>query len=101
MDEIVVTGSHVAVIEKFKYEMMKAFEMSDLGILSVYLGIKIVHSREGIRLEQSQYAKRILENESLLDCNLASVPMEQKQKLLKKGDSDEVDATKYRQRQVV
>jgi hypothetical protein len=40
VDDLVITGSSLAVVEKFKEEMKRAFLMSDLGLLS-YLGIEV------------------------------------------------------------
>jgi hypothetical protein len=41
VDDLVITGSSLAVVEKFKEEMKRAFLMSDLGLLSFYLGIEV------------------------------------------------------------
>jgi hypothetical protein len=41
MDDLVITGSSLAAVEDFKEEMKKVFLMSDLGLLSFYLGIEV------------------------------------------------------------
>jgi hypothetical protein len=41
VDDLIVTGSDPAEILKFKKEMTTQFEMSDLGLLSYYLGIEV------------------------------------------------------------
>jgi hypothetical protein len=41
VDDLIVTGSDPAEILKFKREMTTQFEMSDLGLLSYYLGIEV------------------------------------------------------------
>jgi hypothetical protein len=41
VDDLVITGSSLAVVEEFKEEMMWAFLMSNLGLLSFYLGIEV------------------------------------------------------------
>lgn len=41
VDDLIVTGSSEKQIEVFKQQMSKAFEMSDLGKLSYYLGIEV------------------------------------------------------------
>jgi hypothetical protein len=41
VDDLIVTGSNPAEILKFKQEMTTQFEMSDLGLLSFYLGIEV------------------------------------------------------------
>jgi hypothetical protein len=39
--DLVTTGSSLAAAKEFKEEMKKAFMMSDLGLLSFYLGIEV------------------------------------------------------------
>jgi hypothetical protein len=41
VDDLIVIGSDPAKIQKFKKEMTTQFEMSDLGLLSYYLGIEV------------------------------------------------------------
>jgi hypothetical protein len=51
--------------------------MSDLGLLSFYLGIEVHQSDSGITLRQTAYAKRIVELTGLTDCNPTLTPMEE------------------------
>lgn len=39
VDDLLVTGSSLRLIQEFKLEMATKFEMSDLGPLTYYLGI--------------------------------------------------------------
>jgi hypothetical protein len=41
VDDLVITGSSLAVVEEFKKEMKRAFLMSDLRLLSFYLSIEV------------------------------------------------------------
>jgi hypothetical protein len=41
--------------------MATVFKMSDLGLLTYYLGIQVQQSSKGIILSQESYAKKILE----------------------------------------
>jgi hypothetical protein len=41
VDDLVITGSKTGEIVEFKAQMKKMFEMSDLGLLSYYLGIEV------------------------------------------------------------
>ena len=60
VDDLIVTGSDPAEIMKFKTEMTTQFEMSDLGLLSFYLGIEVDQQLDFITIKQSSYAKMIL-----------------------------------------
>jgi hypothetical protein len=53
----------------------EVFSMSDLGLLTYYLGIEVKNGEEGMTLSQSCYAKKILEKGGLADCNPCQVPM--------------------------
>jgi hypothetical protein len=70
--------------------------MSDLGLLSLYLGIEVHQGDSGIILWQTAYAKRVVELAGLTDCNPALTPMEERLKLSHDSITEEVDATQYR-----
>jgi hypothetical protein len=50
VDDLIITGSDVDEINRFKKEMTRLFLMSDLGPLSFYLGIEVKQGAEGITL---------------------------------------------------
>ncbi|KAG6470837.1 hypothetical protein ZIOFF_071917 [Zingiber officinale] len=76
--------------------MMIEFEMSDLGLLSYYLGIEVEQQKSRILLRQSTYAKKILSQFKMADCNATKHPMEPKTQLHKDLEGTPVDATEYR-----
>jgi len=41
VDDLLITGSSEKLIEEFKQDMMQAFEMSDLGLMTYFLGLDI------------------------------------------------------------
>ena len=71
VDDLVITGTKEAEVESFKEEMKATFQMSDLGLLSFYLGIEVHQDSSGISLRQTVYAKRIVELGGLTGCNPA------------------------------
>ena len=96
VDDLIITGTSQESIDAFKKQMMSTFSMSDLGLLSYYLGME-VNQREGVTtLCQSAYTIKILEQAGMKGCNPCHVPMENKLKLSKNDKSPTVDATKYR-----
>ena len=58
VDDLVITGIKDVEVAAFKEEMKVAFQMSDLGLLSFYLGIEVHQDHSGITLRQTAYAKR-------------------------------------------
>lgn len=96
VDDLIVTGSNEREINKFKEQMMKEFEMSNLGLLSYYLGIEVSQTKEGVSLKQRTYAKRILEEFGMIDCNPTASPMDPKLKLVKDEDGESTDPTIFK-----
>jgi hypothetical protein len=41
VNDLVITGTKEAEVQAFKEEMKATFQMSDLGLLSFYLGIEV------------------------------------------------------------
>jgi hypothetical protein len=76
--------------------MSTVFRMSDLGLLTYYLGIEVKQSDEGISLFQGSYAKKILEKGGLLDCNPCQVPMQPKLKVRNESNFVLVNVSMYR-----
>jgi hypothetical protein len=95
-DDLLITGADEKEIAKFKQQMKELFKMSDLGLLSYYLGIE-VHQKPGeITLCQEAYTKKILQSCAMEDCNPTQVSMKPRLKLSKRSKAPAVDATEYR-----
>ena len=48
VDDLLVTRSNVMLIEQFKQEMMKVFEMTNLGVMAYFLGMEIRQDQQGV-----------------------------------------------------
>lgn len=70
--------------------------MTDLGRLSYYLGIEVKQGTECIELNQSSYAKKILEKDGLGDCNSTKYPMDPKEHISKDEKGRTVDPKMYK-----
>ncbi|XP_066365203.1 uncharacterized mitochondrial protein AtMg00810-like [Miscanthus floridulus] len=70
--------------------------MSDLSILSYYLGIEMRQGKEELTLGQSAYSSKLLEWSSMAECKPCMTPMEEWLKLMKASTTVMVDATLYR-----
>ncbi|KAL0341478.1 UNVERIFIED_CONTAM: Retrovirus-related Pol polyprotein from transposon RE2 [Sesamum calycinum] len=46
VDDLIYTGNNEKMIQDFKEDMMKTFEMSDLGLMHFFLGIEINQEKE-------------------------------------------------------
>jgi hypothetical protein len=96
VDDLVIRGSNSEEIQKFKLLMAKAFKMSDLSLLTYYLGIEVDQGEQGMTLSQGNYAMKILERCGLHDCNSCDVPMQSRLKLKKESNSPPVNPIEYR-----
>lgn len=68
VDDLIITGKSREDINQFKVQMMDEFNMSDLGLLSYYLGIEVEQGEKQISLRQSAYACRILKQFGMSEC---------------------------------
>jgi hypothetical protein len=96
VDDLIVTGGDPAEIAVFKRQMTSEFEMSDLGLLSYYLGIEVKQEEDCITIKQTGYAKKVLSRFGMQDCNPTKVPINPGTVLHDDKEGVQVDATEYR-----
>jgi hypothetical protein len=96
VDDILVTGSNELLVEEFKQEMMNVFEMTDLGLMTYFLGMEVKQSQNEVFICQKKYAKEILKKFQMEECKATSTPMNQKEKLNKNDRADKVDEGYFR-----
>ena len=65
--DLIITGSSIAGIAELKAQMQNLFSMSDLSLLSYYLGIEVKQDVGAITLCQSSYTGKILELSGMVD----------------------------------
>ena len=76
--------------------MNHAFSMTDLGLLSQLLGLKIAQSQHGIKVHKSKYASYFLIKFNMKYCNPTKTPFLSGVKLEEAGSSPMVNNTLYR-----
>ena len=96
VDDLLVTGSSSSVIDDFKAEMTREFDMTNLGSLSSYLGIEVKQSKDFIFLSQMVYVQKVLQHANLGQCNSAITPLESQVKFLSEEGKSTVNSTTYR-----
>ena len=60
VDDLLIMGSNDDIIQATKRMLNNKFDMKDLGVADVILGIKISKSLDGLILSQSHYIEKIL-----------------------------------------
>nr|GEW68531.1 hypothetical protein [Tanacetum cinerariifolium] len=89
---------------KMQKELCKAFEklikdkfqMSSIGELTLFLGLQVKQTDDGIFISQDKYIVEILRKFGLTYVKLASTPIDTEKPLLKDPDGEDVDIHIYR-----
>ena len=76
VDDIIIAGNNKSLINQIKKKLRNKFRMKDLGKLQSFLGIDIEKSDTKLRLNQSNYSKKLLERFKMEDCNPIRIPMD-------------------------
>ncbi|XP_039685131.1 uncharacterized mitochondrial protein AtMg00810-like [Medicago truncatula] len=97
VDDLIVTGSDMNEIEAFKSQMIREFEMSDLGKLTYFPGMEFTEDAEGLVMHQMKYASDILKRFNMMNCNPSSSPAETNVKLMMNEDEERVNPTLFKQ----
>ena len=64
-----------SLCKDFSTIMQKEFEMSMMGELNFFLGLKVVQTREGTFINQAKYTKELLKRFGLKDSKQVGTPM--------------------------
>lgn len=60
VDDLIITGSNLEVIDEFKNYLSSYFHMKDFGLLKYFLGIEVARSPDGVYLCQRKYTLDII-----------------------------------------
>ncbi|KAL4387066.1 hypothetical protein GQ457_09G030440 [Hibiscus cannabinus] len=96
MDDFLVMGSNGKAVSEFKLSMQKEFEMSDLGLMSYFLGMEINQSKAGIFMSQNKYALDVLKKFKLESCKGVDSPLPSNLKLSKNDGEKLYDPSIFR-----
>ncbi|KAG8490933.1 hypothetical protein CXB51_014728 [Gossypium anomalum] len=96
VDDLLVTGSKDELIEDFKKQMQDIFEMTDLGLMTYFLGMEVNQGEQGIFISQQAFALKVLSKFSMSKCKPASTPVALGEKLSSTSEHDRIDERGYR-----
>ena len=75
VDDILIFGTSLNVIEEVKDFLSKSFDMKDLGVADVILNIKLLRGENGgVTLVQTHYVEKVLSRFGYSDCKPVSTP---------------------------
>ncbi|KAK1423986.1 hypothetical protein QVD17_19297 [Tagetes erecta] len=83
VDDMLIAGSNEKMVKSTKDTLKARFDMKDMGLANVILGVQITRIPGGFSLSQSQYVKQILEKFNANDSNVARTPIDTSQHLAK------------------
>lgn len=95
VDDLIFTGNNPSMFNTFKSNMMKEFEMTDIGLMAHFLGIEVKQHEDGIFISQRTYAADVLKKFGMEKCNQVTTPVESGLELRKNEDGD-VDPTYFK-----
>jgi hypothetical protein len=94
-DDLFITGSYERKISWLKQKLNKDFNMTDLGPIQRYLGIKFIRLPTNMFLLQHQYVLDMLAEFNMLQCKPKHVPLPPGIQLLSDMNSSLVNPNEY------
>ncbi|KAI0508127.1 hypothetical protein KFK09_014261 [Dendrobium nobile] len=78
VDDIILTGNCQTAINTLIANLNSRFPVKDLGTISHFFGIQVVHTTYGLHLNQSRFAQTILSRAGMINCKPVSTPFQLK-----------------------
>nr|GEZ62272.1 hypothetical protein [Tanacetum cinerariifolium] len=97
VDDIIFGATNKALYQSFEKLMKDKFQMSSMGELTFFLGLRVKQKKDGIFISQDKYVVEILKKFRLSEGKLASTPIDAEKPLLKDSDGEDVDVHTYSQ----
>jgi hypothetical protein len=84
------------LVARFANDMSRAFEMSMMGELQIFLGLQIKKSKEGTFVHQSKYTKDTVRKFKMENSKAMTMPMSTTTALDANEEGEHVDQKEYR-----
>jgi hypothetical protein len=76
VDDMLITGDDMEHISHVKQKLGEQFQISDLGPLSYFLGLEVLHSPKGYYISHSKYIQDLIARSGITDNRTATTPMD-------------------------
>ncbi|GKV52593.1 hypothetical protein SLEP1_g59169 [Rubroshorea leprosula] len=96
VDDLLLTGNDLKLLEQFKKVMMQEFAMIDLGDTKYFPGLEIQQLNKGIFICKGKYALDILKKFEMENCKAVANPFVQNEKLFENDQETKADSSYYR-----
>ena len=81
VDDLIITGNDLLLVEQIKAALCPQFEMTDLGTLHFFLGLEIQQTPGGMFVSQQRYVLELLEKFQMREARPISSPMDPNEKI--------------------
>jgi isopentenyldiphosphate isomerase len=96
VDDIIFDGSSDSLVSRFQEMMKSEFQMSMMGELTFFLGIKVKQTKQGTFVHQAKYTKDLMKKFNMAELKPVSISMSSAASLDPDEDGDVVDQREYR-----
>ncbi|GJV71307.1 retrotransposon protein, putative, ty1-copia subclass [Tanacetum coccineum] len=87
VDDMLIIRSNEKIIKSTKDMLKSKFDMKDMGLADMILGIKIIRTHNGLMLSQEHYVDKIINTQNAGDSGLARTPIDTNLHLSKNRDA--------------
>ncbi|KAG6483115.1 hypothetical protein ZIOFF_059755 [Zingiber officinale] len=97
VDDLLITANNPSLITSFKDSVMKEFQMTDLGLMTYFLGME-VHQKKGVGtfVGQTKYCMDLLHKYGMNEANPVVCPTDYKGAITSITGREKPDAATYR-----
>ncbi|GJV06490.1 putative ribonuclease H-like domain-containing protein [Tanacetum coccineum] len=96
VDDIIFGSTKKELCIEFERLMKDKFQMSSMGELTFFLGLKVKQKEDGIFISQDKYVAEVLRKFNFSDVKSTSTLVDTEKTLVKDVDGDDVDVHLYR-----
>ena len=97
VDDILLFGSDIRIINETKSFLSSKFDMKDMGVADVILGLKLSRTVDGISISQSHYVEKIIEKYGYKNGKIVKIPYNPSVALYKNTSGVSVSQLRYSQ----
>ncbi|XP_074347219.1 uncharacterized protein LOC141686056 [Apium graveolens] len=96
VDDIIITGSSSSIVRQIIDKLSVRYSLKDLGVLSYFLGVEVLHHQGSLILSQRKYILDLLRNCNLQESNGVQNPMSTSSPLTIVPGESIIDQFEYR-----
>lgn len=96
VDDVLACSNDIKLLDAVQRKLFTEFEMKNLGTVKHFVGLRITYDGDTMKIDQQQYAERLLEAFQMSNCNPAVTPLIEGIQL-NKGADDETTEQPFRE----